>query len=98
MRGSKPGERRGGRQKGTPNKTTAEIRELAQAHGPDAIAEAARLMKSAQSEATRIAAIGLILDRGYGKSIEKMEYGGPDGGPVTLEALLPFAWSPDRSI
>jgi hypothetical protein len=40
MRGSKPGERRGGRQKGTPNKTTAEIRELAQAHGPDAIAEA----------------------------------------------------------
>src|SRR5271156_2013028 len=88
MRGSKPGERRGGRQKGTPNKTTAEIRELAQAHGPDAIAEAARLMKSAQSEATRIAAIGLILDRGYGKSIEKMEYGGPDGGPITLEALI----------
>jgi len=88
MRGSKPGERRGGRQKGTPNKTTAEIRELAQAHGPDAIAEAARLMKSAQSEATRIAAIGLILDRGYGKSIEKLEHGGPDGDPITLEALL----------
>ena len=88
MRGSKPGERRGGRKKGTPNKTTAEIRELAQAHGPDAIAEAARLMKSAASEATRIAAIGLILDRGYGKSVQPMEHGGPDGDPITLEALI----------
>ena len=27
MRGSKPGERRGGRQKGTPNKTTATLKE-----------------------------------------------------------------------
>ncbi len=27
MRGSKPGERRGGRQKGTPNKRTLEVRE-----------------------------------------------------------------------
>ena len=88
--GSKPGERRGGRAKGTPNKSTEEIRELVmtKVHGPEAIAEAARLMKNAQSEATKIAAINLLLDRGYGKSIEKMEHGGPDGGPITLEALL----------
>ena len=35
MRGSAPGERRGGRQKGTPNKTTQQLKE--------AILEAARL-------------------------------------------------------
>ena len=34
MRGSKPGERRGGRKKGTPNKTTAEIRELRKRTAP----------------------------------------------------------------
>jgi hypothetical protein len=45
-------------------------------------------MKSAASEATRIAAIGLILDRGYGKSVQPMEHGGPDGDPITLEALI----------
>ncbi len=32
MPGSKPGERRGGRQKGTPNKVTAELRGAAQSH------------------------------------------------------------------
>jgi hypothetical protein len=33
-RGSKPGERRGGRQKGTPNKATAEVKVLAQKYAP----------------------------------------------------------------
>lgn len=63
----KPGERRGGRQKGTLNKSTMEIRELAQAHAPAAIAAAVKLMKNAESETAKIAAITLILDRGYGK-------------------------------
>ena len=43
MSGSKPGERRGGRKAGVPNKATAEIRTLAREHGPDAIRELARL-------------------------------------------------------
>jgi hypothetical protein len=33
-RGSKPGERRGARQKGTPNKATAEVKVLAQKYVP----------------------------------------------------------------
>jgi hypothetical protein len=41
-RGSKLGERRGGRQKGTPNKATAEIKVLAAEHAPAIIKELAR--------------------------------------------------------
>jgi hypothetical protein len=40
MAGSKPGERRGGRQKGTPNKATADIKALAQEHTEAAMKDA----------------------------------------------------------
>ena len=39
MSGAKPGERRGGRQKGTPNKATADIKALAQKYTPEALPE-----------------------------------------------------------
>jgi hypothetical protein len=45
----------------------AGLRELARLHAPGAIAELARLATKARSEATRIAAIRELLDRGYGK-------------------------------
>jgi hypothetical protein len=67
--GSEPGERRGGRQKGTPNKATAEVRGLALQHGPEAIKELARLSKEAASETARISAIGILIDRAYGKAL-----------------------------
>ena len=37
------GNKTGGRQKGTPNKATAEMRAIASAYGPDALKELARL-------------------------------------------------------
>ena len=58
----------GGRKKGTPNKATKEVRALAQEYGEAAIAELARLMTQAESEAARVAAAREILDRAYGKS------------------------------
>src|SRR6202158_1828433 len=66
-RGSKPGKRRGGRQAGTPNKATADVKALAQSYGPEAVKELARLALNAQSEQARVAAIKEILDRAYGK-------------------------------
>jgi len=69
-RGSKPGERRGGRQKGTPNKATAEVKVLAQKYAPAAIEELGRLSKGAESEAARVAASKEILDRAYGKPMQ----------------------------
>src|SRR5262245_54757668 len=69
-RGSKPGERRGGRQKGTPNKATAEVKVLAQKYAPAATEELGRLSTEADNEATRVAASKEILDRAYGKPMQ----------------------------
>src|SRR5262245_46204770 len=69
-RGSKPGERRGGRQKGTPNKATAEVKVLAQKYAPAAIEELGRLSTEAESESARVAAANSLLDRAYGKPVQ----------------------------
>ncbi len=63
----------GGRIAGTPNKSTAEIRELAGQYGPTALAELARLSTNANSEQARVSACKEILDRAYGKSTQVME-------------------------
>lgn len=68
MKGSAPGERRGGRQRGTPNKVTAEIKAAARKHGEAAIKHLAKLMTTAESEAAQVAACKEILDRAYGKA------------------------------
>ena len=60
----------GGRVAGTPNKSTAEVRELEGQHGPTALAELARLATSAISEQARVSACKEILDRAYGKSTQ----------------------------
>ena len=78
--GSEPGERRGGRQKGSVNKATAEIRALAMGYGPQAFQELAKLgglarddegvpLAGAQSEAARLSAIGMLIDRANGKAL-----------------------------
>ncbi|MFA9475135.1 MAG: hypothetical protein ACERJ2_11295 [Filomicrobium sp.] len=72
-RGSAPGERRGGRQPGTPNKATEEIKAIAREYGPDAIEQLAHLMHHAKSEQARISAAKEILDRSYGKATQPVE-------------------------
>jgi hypothetical protein len=74
------GNKTGGRQKGTPNKATAEVRALASDYGPAAFRKLAELaglakdeagnsMPPASSETARISAIGMLLDRGFGKAL-----------------------------
>lgn len=66
--GSKPGERRGGRQKGTRNKVTADIKQVAQMYGAQALKVAADILQDVtQPSIARLAAANLLLDRGYGK-------------------------------
>jgi hypothetical protein len=67
------GQKTGGRQKGTPNKATADIKALAQQHAPEVVAELARLALSAQSEQARVAAIKELLDRGFGKATQAVD-------------------------
>ena len=94
------GVRYGGRVAGTPNRATAEIRALASVHGPDAIAELAKLAGiakdddgnplagTAQTDQARIGALGMLLDRGYGRS--------PLSVPVVVD--LPDTSTPDGII
>ena len=71
----------GGRKKGTPNKATADIKALAQKHGPAAIAKLVSLMSPAKGAevpvATQTAAAKELLDRGYGRPAQMIS-GDPD--------------------
>ena len=71
----------GGRKPGTPNKVSNAVKELASAHGPEAIRTLVTLMKSADSDATRVSAAKEILDRAYGKATQIVG-GDEEGGPV----------------
>jgi hypothetical protein len=65
----------GGRQKGSLNKSTREIKALAQEYGPDAIAVLARIMNDPNEEPhARIAAAKELLDRGYGRASARMQF------------------------
>jgi hypothetical protein len=87
--GVRKGERRGGRTAGTPNKSTAEMKELAQVHGPEAVALLAKLMKLGTTEAVQIAAAREILDRGYGKATQPIA-GDDDAPPITQVSRVEF--------
>ncbi len=75
MSGSKPGERRGGRKRGTPNKATAEIREHAQQYTIEALEGLALIARNSTSDAARVSAWNALLDRGYGKPTQAVEHG-----------------------
>ena len=83
MAGSKPGERRGGRQKGTPNKATAEIKAIAGAYTQEAIETLAKIMRDSESDAARVAAVKEILDRGHGKARQAVDVDGALAMTVT---------------
>jgi hypothetical protein len=72
----------GGRQKGTPNKITAEKRatlaELAQQHTGTAISALVEVARTG-SDAARVAAAVALLDRAYGKPVQMIEGPGPEG-------------------
>jgi hypothetical protein len=65
-RGSKPGERRGGRKKGTRNKVTADVKVLARQYGVEAIQKLVQLMRGRDGQLDRLAAKieALPLDSG----------------------------------
>ena len=94
-RGSKPGERRGGRKPGIPNKATAEIKDIARKLGPKAVETLAKLAglvpgaKAAESEQARIGALNSILDRGYGKPAQAI-VGDTDAPPIQHAVEVTF--------
>lgn len=89
------GKKTGGRQAGTLNKATADVKEAARAHGPQAIAILARLMVEADSDAAKIAACDKILDRAYGKPTQL--HGGDEGAAAirTVHEIILRGVRPD---
>lgn len=79
----------GGRVAGTPNKATAEVKELALVFGPAAIQRAAELAglvdgkKAAESEAAQMSALNTILDRAYGKPKQSLDVDAQVNATVT---------------
>jgi len=61
-------QRRGGGRQACRTRQRQKSVRLPREHGPDAIAELARLAKEAQSEQARISACNALLDRAYGRS------------------------------
>lgn len=86
-RGSKPGERRGGRQKGARNKVGADVRLYAQRFTKEAIDGLVSVMRAdGTPPAARVGACVAVLDRGWGKPAQAIT--GPDGtGPVLMQWL-----------
>ncbi len=84
-RGSKPGEHRGGRVKGTPNKVTAPLKEIARQYTQQAIEALVGVLAGGEGipPAAQVAAAKEILDRGYGKASTVLS-GDEDGGPIKL--------------
>ena len=62
-----------GRPKGIPNKSTAEIKEAAQAYGPAALTTLATIMRNSDNDQARMAAAKELLDRGYGKTTQSVD-------------------------
>jgi hypothetical protein len=91
-RGSKPGERRGGRKPGTPNKAKPAdkktLEELAREYTPRALGTLAEIAFSkTATDAARVSAASALLDRGYGKPKQATEVSGANGGPIQSEDL-----------
>lgn len=73
-----------GKPKGTKNKSTAEIKELAQTYSAKALETLATIMLASENDTARIAAAKELLDRGYGKVTQPMEISGKDGESLAL--------------
>jgi hypothetical protein len=79
-RGSKPGERRGGRQKGTLNKATRTVKEAAQEYTDEALKTLVAVMNDeAAPPAARVSAANGVLDRGHGKPGIYVDHTSSDG-------------------
>ena len=78
-----------GRPKGALNKSTKEIKALAQKHTPAALKTLVSVMQASDSDAARVSAAKELLDRGHGKSPQP-QTGEGGTGPIALA----IQWQP----
>lgn len=68
-------------------KESAEVKRLAQEHGPDAIKKLVELMDCGQPR-TEVAAAQALLDRAYGKPAQAIIGGSEDDPPLAIKEIL----------
>ena len=100
MQGSAPGERRGGRQKGTKNKATIandglNLVELARLHTHTALDKLVSLMNS-NDEDMRFKASTAILDRGFGRPAQSVMVEGNQEKPIQHSVQIKFVSAPNN--
>ena len=75
----------GGRQPGTPNKATADVKAVAGSYTTAALATLAEIMQdSAAPHSARVAAANALLDRAVGKPRQELEHAGSEKEPLTV--------------
>ncbi len=72
MAAQKGCQKTGGRQKGTPNKATADIKATLRMHGDEFVEALIELTKS-EDERVRLGALQTAFDRGFGKAVQHIE-------------------------
>ncbi|MHA6476179.1 hypothetical protein ACX1DW_01610 [Stutzerimonas sp. KH-1] len=66
-----------GRPAGSRNKVTADIKEIAQSFGEEAIKSLVEIVRDGEApHAARVSAVKELLDRGYGKAKQALEHSG----------------------
>ena len=85
----KPGRAKGspkpegsGRQKGTRNRVTKEIAEIAQKHGKVIVDGLVKEFKTTDDLDVKVKIASLVLSYGYGQPTRRSEVSGPDGAPI----------------
>jgi hypothetical protein len=87
-RGAKAGERRGGRQKGTPNKRTIAAAEKLEALGCDPIKQLGQIALDESVEVSLRVQVLKELCQYVAPKRKAMEVTGEDGGPVKTEMTV----------
>ena len=63
-------------------KAPADLRSLARAHTESGIQTLAGIARNSASDATRVQAVGILLDRGWGKAPQ--QHTGEDGNDIRI--------------
>ena len=85
----------GGRQRGTPNKATADVKAVAATYTTAALETLAEIMQDGTApHSARVAAANSLLDRAVGKPRQELEHAGGEKEPLTV-IIREFVKPPD---
>lgn len=88
MRGSRPGERRGGRQKGTRNKKTQELLESVKEEGLTPMEFLLKVMRDEDEEMDRRMDAAKHVAPYVHPRLASVEHTGKDGGPIQTQEVV----------